>query len=95
MGVKGIVGQLLADLAVIVDLAVEDDHEAAVGAVHRLVPAGDVEDREPTHPEPEAAVDERPALVRPAVEDGVALGLDRGAGDRALAAPVPARNATH
>ena len=37
--------ELLAELEVIVDLAVEGDGEAAVFARHRLMPAADIDDR--------------------------------------------------
>ena len=37
--------ELLAELEVIVDLAIEDDGEAAVFAGHRLLPAADIDDR--------------------------------------------------
>ena len=78
----------------VVDLAVEDDPDGAVLVVDRLVAAGEVDDREPAHPE-RGAVPREPALpVGPAMHDrgqhpldaGVARGRRRLAPDAADAA---------
>ena len=72
--------QALAELAEVVDLPVPHHRELALAGLDRLVPAGQVDDGEPTEPQPEgrpqavalvvrAAVHERPvhALEHPAV----------------------------
>ena len=43
--------QLPSQLAMVVDLSVEDQHRRAVLRVERLIPARDVDDREPGHPD--------------------------------------------
>src|SRR5205085_1227890 len=54
---------------VVVYLAVEDDADARVAARHRLVAAGEVDDRESPHADGGAAQHLGPLLVRPAVLD--------------------------
>ena len=78
-------GQFLAQLAVIVDLAVEGDGVAAAGAVHRLrAGLAQVDDGEPLMGEPRAPVGGKPQAVavgaarRHAVVDALELGaIDR------------------
>ena len=61
--------QLLAQLGVVVDLAVEDDDDGAVLVGHRLRAAGDVEDREPPVAEADAVADVEAVAVGAAVDD--------------------------
>jgi hypothetical protein len=77
--------QRRAELLVIVDLAVEDQQDAAVLVAHRLMPAGDVHDAEAAHPQAHVAFHEAAPVVRPAVRDGVAHPPDLGLGDRTVA----------
>ena len=78
--------ELLPQLLVVVDLAVEDHLQVAVFVRDRLVPAGEVDDAEPTHAEPEATFDEGAPVVGPPMPDGVAhppdLRLGHGARGR-------------
>ena len=84
----------------IVDLAVEHDDQRAVGRGHRLVAAGEIEDRQPPEGEHRRAVGESAGVVGPArahrlahrldgvgVEPG-ARGVD-GAGDAAHGYGLP------
>ena len=74
--------QLAAKLPEIVDLAIEHDRRTAIGRMHRLGRAGDVDDRQPAvaQPDPRAGPDARPVWsamgerVRHARD---ALGIDR------------------
>ena len=68
--------KLAPDVEVVVDFAVEHDRKAAVGGVHRLMAAGDVDDAEPPHAEAEVAIDEDAAIVGSAMADDVALRLN-------------------
>ena len=78
-------GEFLAQLAVIVDLAVEGDGVAATGAVHRLrAGRAQVDDGEPLMGEPRAPIVRQPQAVavgaarRHAVVDALELGaIDR------------------
>jgi hypothetical protein len=65
--------QFPPQVEVIVDLAVEHDRIAVIGREHRLVPARDVDDAQPTHAEAEVAFDQQTAVVRPAMNDSIAL----------------------
>src|SRR5690606_21441909 len=64
----------------VVDLAVENEDEAAVRRRHRLPPAGDVDDREPPHPEREKRVPVAPdaLAVGAAMSDGLVHRADPG-----------------
>ena len=61
--------QLGAQLAVVVDLAVEDDTDRAVLVEDRLVPAGQVDDRQPPHPEPDPPLDVDALVIGAAMHD--------------------------
>ena len=61
-------GEFGLQLGVVVDRAVEDEGEAPVGARHRLVPVGRVDDREPAHADGGIAGGVEAAVVRPAVD---------------------------
>ena len=64
VGLEGVAAlELAAKFGMIEDLAVEDDRVARVGAEDRLVPAFDVDDAEPAHPEAEIAVGEIAGVV--------------------------------
>jgi hypothetical protein len=59
--------QRLADLLVVVDLAVPDQVQVAVGARQRLLAAADVDDRQAGVAQPAPVELDRPAVVRTAV----------------------------
>ncbi len=89
--------QLTPQFAVIVDFAVEDQRVAAVGRMERLMPAIDVDDAQPPHPEAEIAVGHHALIVGPAVQDRVALRSNEGRGheagrDRSATSRVKAGN---
>ena len=48
----------------VVDLAVEHDADAAIFVVQRLLPRGEVDDRQTAVPQPDARLDMHPALHR-------------------------------
>ena len=71
-------GELAADVAVVVDLAVEGDDVAAVGGMHRLRAAGaEIDDGEPALAQRHAALglDPDAAAVRPAMAQRVVHGF--------------------
>src|SRR5712691_6535201 len=82
--------QLLAQLEVVEDLAVLDDPHGRVLVVHRLVPAGEVDDRQPAHAERYAVELDRAFVVGPAVGHRRAHPRDELATERG----IPARDAT-
>src|SRR5207302_1827050 len=55
-------------LLVVVDLAVEDDDDAAVLVEKRLLPGREIDDREPPVPEAQPRLEMQAALVGPAVK---------------------------
>ncbi len=63
--------ELGAQLAIVVDLAVEDHLHIAVDGRHRLMPAGEIDDRQAAHAEQRALVAEEAFVVRTAVPDHV------------------------
>jgi hypothetical protein len=69
--------QLLPQLDVVEDLAVEDEHVATVRAHHGLMPrGGEIQDGEAAEAERHRAVRVDTGIVRPAVDDRVAHRLD-------------------
>ena len=68
---EGVTGarELVAQLGVVVDLAVLDDDDAAVLVRDRLVAAGEVDDREAPRAERDLAVDVLAAAVGAAVDE--------------------------
>jgi len=74
VGVEGVAQffQLLAQLEIVVDLAVEDDPRAAVLVVNRLRSAFEIDDREAAHSEADRAVDVKAVVVGTAMPDRVA-----------------------
>ena len=86
-----------AQLAVIVDLAVEDDDESAVFVRDRLMAARHVDDAEPADAEADAVGEIEPFVVRTAVHHGPGHaaqdGRVDGAKDTADAAHYPASRA--
>ena len=63
--------ELLPELAVVVDLAVEDDPDAAVLVLHRLMAAGAVDDGQPAVTERRVRIGKHAAAVRAAVPEAV------------------------
>src|SRR5215213_1162155 len=63
--------EFLAQLEVVVDLAVEDDPRATIRVVNWLLAALEVDDCEATHREAGRAVDVKAVLIGTAVTDGV------------------------
>src|SRR3546814_1989904 len=66
----------------VVYLAVVDVRDAAILVVHRLLAAGEVDDRKAAVTQPDAAVDEKAATVRPAVREAVGHRLEQVPVDR-------------
>jgi hypothetical protein len=78
--------QLAAQLAEVVDLAVEDDPNSLVLVVNRLMPRGQVDDAEPAHAEAHPALDVQPFIVGSAMTNDLAHAMrEREVG----VAPVP------
>src|SRR3989454_7370969 len=69
--------ELLAELAVVVDLSVLDDPHRRVLVGHRLVAALDVDDRQPPHAESYAVEMDASFIVRSAVDHRPAHSLDK------------------
>ncbi len=71
MGVKPVAAllEVLTQLAVIVDLAVENDPLRTVLVMHRLLARGEIDDRQPPHREPDILMQVKTVVVRPAVND--------------------------
>jgi hypothetical protein len=57
--------------------------------------AGDIDDAQAAHAEAEIAIDKRSAIVRPTMDDPVALLHDDFGRDGASRSSVPSRDATH
>src|SRR5438046_10339100 len=88
--------QVATHFVMIVDLAVEDDLDRPVLVPDRLLPAGDIDDREPTHAERDLRGDEIPAVVGPSMEDRIANGAHGAAGRLGSERPPRAsRHAAH
>src|SRR5205823_13277931 len=64
--------QLLARLALVIDLPVLDDPGRRVFVVHRLMTAGEVDDRKPAHAEGDAVELLDTRIVRPSMDHRVA-----------------------
>ena len=71
--------QALAQFLIVVDLAVEDEPLRFVLIVQRLLPASEVDDRQPTHGEADILADVKTVLVRPAMDDGAVHLLQQAA----------------
>lgn len=74
--------QFAAQFAVVVDLAIEDDHRPAITGMHRLRRSGQVDDRQTPMAQRHARRRPYPAAIRPAMDKGIAhpfdpLGIDR------------------
>ena len=81
-------GELGDQLLVVVDLAVEDDRDAAVLVEQRLLAGGDVDDRKPAVAEPDARLEVQPAAVRAAMVLRLVHAVEQVARDLAAAARV-------
>ncbi len=71
--------QLPAQFPVVVDLAVEDEHERAILVVEGLVRPGEIDDGQAPEAQGGAAVVEIPFRIGPAVGDGIGHSDDGGA----------------
>ena len=71
------IDQLLAQFDVVVDLAVKDDLQGAVGVGDRLRAAVDVDDAQPAVPEPGFSVQAVTHAVRATVRDGARHPLEQ------------------
>ena len=85
----------LAQLAVVVDLAVVDDLDAAVLVADRLVAAREVDDRQAPRRKRDAALDERAGAVGAAVHERVVHRLDDARVDGRAVERQQAADATH
>ena len=74
-------------LAVVVDLTIEDHPDAPVLVAHWLVTGREVDDLEPAHREPDRPLDEESLVVGAAVGDPVVHALE----DHRIGSPVGAR----
>ena len=70
--------------AIVIDLAVVHDLDRAVFIPDRLIAARHVDDRQPPHRQPQAAVDEEPVAVRAAMNKGRVHALQQGTFDRRI-----------
>ncbi len=80
-------GQFVAQRLEIVDLAVEDDGDAVVLVIHRLLAAGGVDDGQAAVAQGYAGLQVKAFAIRPAMGDGVGHGFYgrvRGGGGRVL-----------
>ena len=68
--------QLCAQLAEVVDLAVEHDPDGTVFVVDGLMASGEVDDAQPPHPERDAVVHPHPFVIRAAMADDLAHAVD-------------------
>src|SRR2546423_4390246 len=73
--------ELLAQFAVVVDLAVKYEPLTAIAVVHWLVPAFDLEDRQPAHAQADAATKIEAIVVGTAMTDRVGHPLKQAAID--------------
>src|SRR5579862_986501 len=71
--------QLLPQSAVVVDFAVEDDHDGAVFVADRLMAGGEVDDAQAAHAQTHAALGEDAVVVGAAMGHDVAHALQYGA----------------
>jgi hypothetical protein len=72
----------VAQLAVVVDLAVANDVDGTVLGGDGLVTAFQVDDRKPSHGQPNWSVQERAGAIRPAVHECAVHGLQQPRIDR-------------
>jgi hypothetical protein len=69
--------EVAKQLAVVVDLAVENDPDGAVLIEDRLVTSGQVDDREPAHPQTDTVAEVVAVVVRAAMHHLVAHRLEQ------------------
>ncbi len=71
VGVEGVSEffELLAQLEIVVDLAVKNDPRRAILIVNRLLPALEIDDREAAHCQADGSVDIEAVFVRAAMPD--------------------------
>src|SRR5262249_1854494 len=84
VGAKGVTValQLLFEFREVVNLPIEDDPDRFFLVRHRLMPAGQINDRKPAKSETQRSGDEIALVIRTAVSDGFGHGLDVRASNR-------------
>src|SRR5262249_36953708 len=63
--------QVAPKLLIVVNFPVEDDPDRAIFIAHRLMAGREVNDAEPSHPDPGAPIHINAVIVRPAMADPV------------------------
>src|SRR5262249_25942687 len=71
--------QSASELDVVVDLPVHDEDDRSVLIRQRLVPAGDIDDRQAAESECDPIIDVEPVIIRSAVDHGRSHALHSGA----------------
>lgn len=87
--------EVFHQLDVVEDFAVERDPQRLVFVVHRLMPAADVDDREPHVPQRGLTVGIRAASVRPAMADRMQHSLEQRDVRPATVTPDKSGNPAH
>ena len=62
-------GKLRLERLEVINLTIEDDHSHAVGRIHRLSPALDIDNRQAAMPKPKPRLDVKALPVRTAMPD--------------------------
>ena len=75
--------ELGAQLLEVVDFAVEDDPDRLVGIGHRLMAAGEIDDRQPPEAEADRTLHEVALVIRAAMGDRISHQPDLSPGRRA------------
>src|SRR5690349_15230846 len=87
--------EFAAEFREVVDFFVEDDPDASVLVVDRLLPAGHINAAEPAHPEPYRALRVDPFIVGATVDDRLTHPLDVGGFDDCTPLTGDTRYSTH
>jgi hypothetical protein len=74
VGVEGVAEflEFFAQLAVVINLTIEHNPGRLITVVDRLLPAGEIDNRKATHPQPDLLVEIKTILVGPAMPDRLA-----------------------
>jgi hypothetical protein len=97
IGIKPVTAlfEIGAQLLKIINLAVENDRFGPIRIENRLLPAGEIDDREPAHREGDRFLLVKAFLVRPAMNDTAIHPLQNRAIRRAEARINKSDNSTH